>query len=218
MSIKSQNFFYLFAALLFLVLLIPLYRDFVGTDPLRLSELAFSAFLIIGIWSLSQSRRWFLVAIVLATIGIASNVLAFRGGNTGFAIASLIAYTAFVLLSTALATRQVFASRSIELNNIIGALCIYLLLAVIWALFYTLVNVMLPGSFDGSADGSAHQQLIDFIYFSMVTLTSLGYGDITPLGATARALATLEVLFGQFYIAVMVAGLVAAYLKTESRH
>lgn len=215
MSIKSQNFFFLFAGLLFLILLIPLYRDLFGTDPLRLSEFAFSAFLIIGIWSLQRSRRWFLVAIGLAIAGTVSNLLAYSGAHLAFAVLSLVSYTAFVLLSIGLAARQVFAAPSIDLNNIIGAICIYLLLAVIWAMLFTLVNVLMPGSFTGEIGGSAHQQLIDFMYFSLVTLTSLGYGDIVPVGAMARALATLEVLFGQFYIAVMVAGLVAAYLRRE---
>ncbi len=119
------------------------------------------------------------------------------------------------MLAIGLAVKQVFASRSIELNNIVGAICIYLLLGVIWALIYTLLNTLVPGSFGGEIAGNAHSQFHDFLYFSMVTLTSLGYGDISPVGAAARALATIEVVFGQFYIAVLVAGLVAAYLQRD---
>lgn len=212
---KTQNFFYLFAGLMFLVLAVPLYRDLTGAKYVRVSELAFSVFLIIGIWTLQPDRRWFPLAIGLAAAGILSNLLAFGTVTTVFTLVSLLSYTAFVLLAISLAVRQVFASRSIELNNIVGAICIYLLLGVIWALFYTLVNLLIPGSFDGEVAGSPHHELNEFLYFSMVTLTSLGYGDITPTGATARALATIEVVFGQFYIAVLVAGLVAAYLQRE---
>lgn len=211
--VESNNFFFLFVGLLFLVLVIPLYRDLIGVDRLRLSELAFSTFLIIGIWSLQRSRSWFLVAVALALAGVLFNLFAHQGARIEFAIASLLTFLAFLVLSTALAVRQVFASRLIELNNIVGAICVYLLLALTWALVYTLLNALVPESFSGDIEGSVHDQLLDFIYFSLVTLTSLGYGDITPVGATARALATLEVLVGQFYIAIMVAGLVAAYLR-----
>lgn len=214
---KTQNFFYLFAGLLFLILFVPLYRDLTGSEYPRLSELAFSVFLIMGIWTMQRVRRWLPLAIGLAVIGIGGNLLAFGGAMMPFAMFSLLSYTAFLMLAIGLAARQVFASRSIELNNIVGAICIYLLLGVIWALFYTMVNALIPGSFAGDITGSVHHQVNDFLYFSMVTFTSLGYGDITPTGAMARALATLEVLFGQFYIAVLVAGLVAGYLQRSDK-
>ncbi len=75
-----------------------------------------------------------------------------------------------------------------------------------------MVNVLIPGSFNISTSESAFEQLQDFIYFSFVTLATLGYGDIVPLSATARALSIIEAVFGQFYIAILVAGLVAAYI------
>lgn len=210
---KPQNFFYLFAGLLFLVLVVPLYRDLTGADYQHFSELAFSVFLIIGVWTMQRVRRWFPLAVILAGAGVLTNLLAFGGIDQALAAASMISYAAFLMLAISLAVKQVFASGSIELNNIVGAICIYLLLGVIWAIFYTLTNSLIPGSFGGEVVGSVHSQFHDFLYFSMVTLTSLGYGDITPTGSAARALATIEVVFGQFYIAVLVAGLVAAYLQ-----
>ncbi len=62
---------------------------------------------------------------------------------------------------------------------------------------------------NGQITGSICEQLLDFLHFSFVTLTSLGYGDIVPVSATARALATIEVIVGQFYMTI----LVAAYLQ-----
>ncbi|MGB5338621.1 MAG: potassium channel family protein [Gammaproteobacteria bacterium] len=72
--------------------------------------------------------------------------------------------------------------------------------------------MLIPGSFSGQISGSAFQQLQDFSYYSFTTLTTLGYGDIALVRETARALATLEAIVGQFNIATLVAGLVAAYI------
>ena len=210
---RPQNFIFLAGGLIFLVLVMPLYRDLTDTDYLYLSEVALSVFLILGIWTLQQAKRWFPLAIALVIVGVLGNLLSLQNPQSVFSYLSLVSYIAFLGLAVGLAAIQVFRSPSIALNNIVGAICIYLLLALIWALFYVAVNLLVPGSFGDRVNGSVHQQMNDLLYFSLVTLTSLGYGDITPTGAAARALATLQVMAGQFYIAVLVAGLVAAYLQ-----
>jgi hypothetical protein len=212
MSLRQHNFIYLLAGLLFLLLGMPLFRDLTGSSYLHISELAFSVFLIIGIWSLHGAQRWFLLGIVLIVLGIGGNLLVLAGAGQGFAYLSLTSYIIFLLLTISLATLQVFRSGTVDANSIVGAVCIYLLLGVIWSLVYVFVNLLIPGSFSGEISGSAFQQLHDFLYYSFVTLTTLGYGEITPIRATARALATLEAVLGQFYIATLVAGLVAAYI------
>ncbi len=213
MMLKQYNFVYLLAGLLFLLLGIPLLRDLTGKGYTHISEFAFSISIFIGIWSLQGSRRWFVFAIVLMVLGVGGNILALANAGILFFYMSLGSYIVFLLLAIILAIRQVFRVEKVSGNSIIGAVCIYLLLGVIWSLFYVLVNLLIPDSFGGQITGSPYQQLQDFLYYSFVTLTSLGYGDITPVGATARALSTLEVIFGQFYIAILVAALVANYLS-----
>lgn len=212
MTLKQHNFIYLLAGLLFLLLAVPLIRDLTGSSYLRVSELSFSVFLLIGIRSLQGAQRGFLLAFVLVALGIGGNLLALAGAGQGFTYLSLVSYILFLLLSISLATLQVFRSGTVDANSIIGAVCIYLLLGMIWSLLYVFVNLLIPGSFSGEINGSAFQQLQDFMYYSFVTLTTLGYGDIALIKATARALATLEAVVGQFYIATLVAGLVAAYI------
>ncbi len=79
MTLRQHNFFYLLAGLLFLLIAVPLFRDLTDTGYPHVSELAFSVFLIIGIWSLPGTRNWFLLGIVLVTLGIGSNILALAG-------------------------------------------------------------------------------------------------------------------------------------------
>ncbi len=93
----------------------------------------------------------------------------------------------------------------------------YLLAGASWANVYALTELLLPGSFNMSQQFAAdlpdwHGRAAVFDYFSLVTLTTMGYGDITPARAPATLFATLEAIFGQFYIAILVAQLVGLRL------
>ncbi len=216
MTLRQHNFFYLLAGLLFLLIAVPLFRDLTGTGYPHVSELAFSVFLIIGIWSLPGTRNWFLLGIVLVTLGIGSNILALAGTGIFFSYLSLCSYIIFLILTISLAIRQVVRSGPINANRVIGVICIYLLLGLVWSLIYVLINMFIPDSFSIQIGGSPFEQAQPFLYYSFVTLTTLGYGDISPLGETARALSTIEAILGQFYIAILVAGAVATFIARKN--
>ena len=202
------------AGLLFLLVVIPLFRDLGFIYP-YVSEAAFSVFLIISIWSLPGAKNWYLLGIVLVALGIASNFLALAGNGAFFVYLSICSYTTFLLLSISLAIQQVVRSGPINVNRVIGAICIYMLLGFIWSFFYVLVNMTIPGSFNIQISGNPFEQVHHFLYYSFVTLTTLGYGDIAPIRGTARALSNLEAIFGQFYIAILVAGVVATFIARK---
>ncbi len=215
MTLKQHNFIYLLAGLLFLLLVIPLIRDLTEFSFLHITELAYIGFIIIGIWSLQGSRRWFLLGILLAALGIGGNILTLANAGTFFIYLSLCSYIVFLLLTIVLAIYQAVNLRTVDANNIIGAICIYLLLGVMWSFFYVLVNILIPGSYNVSISGSPFEQVQDFMYYSFVTLTTLGYGDIVPIRDTSRALSVIEAILGQFYIAILVAGLVASFITRK---
>jgi len=98
-------------------------------------------------------------------------------------------------------------------DALFGAVCGYLLLGIIWSVLYSAVETAFPGSFHfpSPADAgaaAARPSRGTFGYFSFVTLATVGYGDVTPVTALARTLAWMEAIAGQFYLAVLVAGLV----------
>lgn len=108
--------------------------------------------------------------------------------------------------------RAIFV-KQVSGDAIFGAVCGYLLLGIIWSLLYYAVETASPGSFSipppGTTDVSA--QRLDrgaLSYYSFITLATVGYGDVTPLTPLARTLAWIEAIAGQFYLAVLVAGLV----------
>jgi hypothetical protein len=92
---------------------------------------------------------------------------------------------------------------------------VYLLLGVIWAVAYTMLEMISPGSFGGFTPLEGRGWDSEWLYFSFVTMTTLGYGDILPISATARALAYMQAIFGQLYVAILVAGLVSALISSR---
>ncbi len=98
-------------------------------------------------------------------------------------------------------------------DAILGAVCGYLLLGIVWSLLYYAVETASPGSFQlpPPRDAGVTAQRLDrgtLSYYSFVTLATVGYGDVTPVTPLARTLAWIEAIAGQFYLAVLVAGLV----------
>ena len=109
---------------------------------------------------------------------------------------------------------------SITSGRIYASVSLYLMLAMFWFAIYNLINVLEPRSFLEVGLGPSEITRIPratFLYFSLVTLTTLGYGDIVPLTPVARVLAALESATGVLYIAITVARLVAAYQKTDDK-
>lgn len=123
----------------------------------------------------------------------------------------------FLALAVTVILKRIFQRQAIRTDEVIGAFCGYLLAAVAWGNAYALVYVLWPESFR-VADVIAwrldnwHLQRFFFNYFSIMTLTTGGYDDITPAGSPVYSLVWLESVFGQFYIAVVVAQLVGLKL------
>jgi len=120
---------------------------------------------------------------------------------------------AFFIYATATILRSIFQHREADLDAVVGAVCGYVLAGAAFANLYTLLENVAPGSFAvGTSIGRHfqgwHARRSLFGYFSLVTLTTMGYGDITPVVPAAATLAWIEAVFGQFYIAVVVAQLV----------
>jgi len=132
-----------------------------------------------------------------------------------WALARAITFIVPIMTVGMLILVDVLAARQIVFDVICGALCVYLLFGMCWANVFTFLERLAPGSFaidfnryhvDVGTDPLATAGV--FTYYSFVTLTTVGYGDIVPASATARWLVWLEAVFGQFYMAVFVARLI----------
>lgn len=207
------NFSWLLAALLVFLLGVPLADDLVTLSGPVVKLFVFSCFLAIGVWSLKGFGRFFSVGIALVIAGIILNVLAVYLPSAVFLYGSLATLFGFLLIAVFCTFKQVVLGTDISANRLVGAVCIYLLLGVIWAVAYSILEMTVTGSFQGFLPLEDREWDSEWLYFSFVTMTTLGYGDISPVSATARALAYIEAVFGQFYIAILVAGLVGAHIS-----
>lgn len=179
-----------------------------------------AALVYIGVVLVVFERRWEQrVALVLITCALAANifheVLPLRSQTGAIAFHCLAAL--FLAFAVAVILQRIFERKTIRTDDVIGTICGYLLAATAWGNIYALVYLIHPASFriaDAIAAqlGNWHLQRFIFDYFSIMTLTTLGFGDIAPAGSPVYSLIWLESVFGQFYIAVVVAQLVGLRL------
>ena len=220
-TLGVNRYRYLLASLLALIVVEPWLR---GPAARVLLVAVFSAILLSAVWGLHTSRRGFVAGMTLA-------LAAFVGNWAGVFVESLpllfvtrAVTAAFLGLVVWTLLGDVARQTRIQPETIYQAACVYLILGVIFALFYASVSQIdsgafapivaagiSPGGTDASTKGAG---LAKWVYFSFITLTTVGYGDITPIAPAARSLVILEALLGQFFVAVLVARLVGL-LQTQ---
>jgi len=175
----------------------------------RASRILIVLILICGIAAISEHRRLAASLAVLAAGVIAARLVERAIPALDIAMFhDVLLLAALVLLAIAVGI-NVFASRRAVADRLFGAIGLYLLLGAIWATLYAGVANAIPNAFAGQLTTSA--TMFDWGYFSLVTLTTVGYGDITPVAHVARSLAALEALIGQLYPAIIIARLVSAH-------
>lgn len=128
-------------------------------------------------------------------------------------------YALFFALVAVWLTQRLFESgQRVSADTLFGAFSVYLILGLIWVFLYSMLEIAHPGSFNfGDRGVPAREQFDRFLGFSFTTLTTLGYGNISPATARADALTTLEAIAGQVYLAVVIARLVAIELSQHAR-
>lgn len=161
--------------------------------------------LLVGTYAVSHTTRHLGVMVILAVpvvalqlVPLASNRLEWQAAALGSSV-FLLTYVALITL------RAVLGSRHVSADVLMGGAAVYILFGLVWASAYALTEIADPGSFRSPTYQDVE---FPFIYFSFVTLTSVGYGDIAPVGAIARHLAIFEALFGQLYLALFIGRLV----------
>jgi len=211
---RQDNFIYLTFSLILLLLGTSLAQQFFDNSVQRLVQSATIVTLLVAVWGVDSKdfvlRKTFIFPIAILFFSFFGAWL----DNAGFDNFYLLLLLSF-FISTALRTaKQVLFTGDIDGNKILGAICLYLLMGLIWAVLYTLVQLSFPGAFTNISNGNAWFTLFpEFIYFSFVTITTLGFGDISPLLPIARFFVYFEAIVGQFYLAILVASLVGSHMS-----
>lgn len=166
-----------------------------------------------------ERRRDRIIALAVAIVAILSNLARYLPSaalhQVSLTIVHYVLLTVFLGYAVAVILGNIFKKRAVGADDVLGAVSGYLIAGAAWSSLYALTDSLAPDSFTlapafVSLLSDWHGRSAVFNYFSIVTLTTMGYGDITPTRSPATAFAMLEAVFGQFYIAVVVAQLVGA--------
>ncbi len=218
---KADNFIYLLAAMFFLIVVSPII-DYVWQWPeFRPQGLILAITLLVAVFSIHDSRKILTAGVVLVLITFVSAAMASSRPVGLWDYISSISFFLYLLMALWICVMQLFQDFRISANKLVGAICIYLLLGSVWSSLYAGLFTIDPAAFSGVPEGVGFLSSGEWLYFSFVTLTTLGYGDIVPVSQTARTLAFVQAIVGQFYMAILVAGLVGAYLvdrKNKGTH
>ncbi|MES9957741.1 MAG: potassium channel family protein [Sedimenticola sp.] len=211
-----------FALLLVLTLMLMVYpfwpRDILGLATL---DVLLWGVLLASIYAVSHSQTLLRIALLLALPTFLADLAAFILTTSTWLLVSCLLDLAFILFVTSVVIANVMKEERVGTDKIFGAICGYILLGLSWALIYGALELIYPGSFSGSVDpgpaeGPHFAAMDQFIYYSLVTLSTLGYGDITATTHAARSLSSTEAIVGQLYMAILVARLIGLHI-IESR-
>jgi hypothetical protein len=201
----------LLALLVVLIFVVPI-LGFVGSRGRLVLDGVFTLLVVAGMAVVSRQTKALALVAGVGIVGLAIRWLGRLVPSPSLEIATAISSVASIVALIYIVIVQVFQDGPVNMRRIQGAIAIYLLLGLAWGEAYYALALARPGAFSiaTSADEPA-----SWIYFSFVTLTTVGYGDITPVAPVARSLAVLEALSGQLYPAILLARLVA--LEVGSR-
>jgi voltage-gated potassium channel len=199
----------LFFSLILVIFFSPIFA-YIGIGAYLLSAFLF-LILFAGIYALSERRIFVLISIFIAACSAAGGILFLAYGMVeGFVLhyGSLIIFYGFMVF---VIMSDLFRSREISNRTISGAVCVYLLVGFLFATAYFLIENFWPGSFAfaGSPFSEPLQAYPKLLYYSFITLTTTGTGDIYPMVDSVRALATIEAICGIFYIAIFITGMIS---------
>lgn len=180
---------------------------------------ALAAILPVALVSIA-ARRWvWSAAAGLSLAAVAATIVALAGDWRPAAGFAMLGYGGAFAVLTASVVADIARPGRVSGQRIWGAVSAYLLMGMTWAFGYAALEIAVPGSFDLSAMTAARDHSIatagQFFYFSFVTLTTLGYGDVSPIEPLARALTAFEAVAGQLFLAVLVARLVGLHVGAE---
>lgn len=212
--VLKARFLVLLILILFMIVLSPFLDEFLQT---RIMMDVFSTAIFIFIISTIRLKRFQgIVALVLALPLIITTWSIYFVEIRTLSLLTRVFGALFFAYAAVNILRIIAKSEKVTRETIYAAIVAYLLIALMWAFLYMILEMVSPGSFSFPAEGY-RRETMRFEYLSFITITTLGYGDITPLTDKASALVLIEAVVGQIYMVVLVAWLVGMHVSRRSK-
>lgn len=204
------RFLTLLVLILAMLIVAPLAEELVHLRMLM--DIFWSAVFIGVIYAVSHKKRHILIALLLALPMLAAIWAKYLGRHQGLEVVGGLCGAAFFIFAIIQILIFIYSQKEVTTDLIVGAAIVYLLMALAWSFLFGVLESLHPGSFSiPEIQGISTSR--NFVYFSFVTITTLGYGDITPVTTLARSLSFLEAVIGQLYLVVQVAWLVGVHVS-----
>ena len=213
-KLSETRFLILLILILFMLVLTPFLDEFVQTRILM--DVFLTAIFIFIIYSIRLKRSQTIIASILVLPLIVATWSAYFVEIKTLSLLTRIFGVLFFAYAAINILRIVANSEEVTSETILAAIVAYLLIALMWAFLYMIMDLVSPGSFSFPKTGFRGETM-RFEYLSFVTITTLGYGDITPVTDKASALVIIEAVVGQIYLVVLVAWLVGMHVSQRSK-
>jgi voltage-gated potassium channel Kch len=208
--IRKNHFFWLTAALIGMLLTGAFTTEFPENVSFSILEYSSIILLFLSLIGLREDRSWRIGLMILIGIMILATITRNVTDYQHFKFVYMFLLLTFFVSAAWLVGKRVLLTGEVDLNIITGSVALYLILGFIWAILYTFLVQLSPEAIRGVEPENWTHSLSTMTYFSLVTLTTLGYGDISPITPIAKVLVILEAVVGMFYIAIIVASLIGA--------
>lgn len=218
------RYFWLLGSLLAIIVLAPLLKDY--RLGIRVVDGLNALVLLTAVWVVVRSHRHLVLSLLMIVPAAAAMlIIDLRGESMPPVVVAHVGIWFFLGYVMLIILSDVLSHRHVTGDTIQGAICVYLLMSLGAAMVYSLIVYFDPEAFRIVAEFKAKGADLVFhregfgltVYFSLETLATIGYGDITPVSSFARSVAVLEGLAGQLYLAVLIARLVGAHLTHSGR-
>jgi hypothetical protein len=206
----KERFLSLLIFIIIMLVVGPLFEEFVQLSILM--DILWSAIFVSAIYAVSQKKRHIVIAVLLVLPMLGSIWTKYFVQNKALLVVGSLCGAAFFLFAIIQMLIFIYSQKKVTRDLIVGAAVVYLFMALMWTFIFIVVETLHPGSFN-LPEGQDLEATRQFVYYSFVTLTTLGYGDITPISSLARSLCILEAVIGQLYLVVQVAWLVGVHVS-----
>ncbi|PIR26530.1 MAG: hypothetical protein COX62_08580 [Deltaproteobacteria bacterium CG_4_10_14_0_2_um_filter_43_8] len=219
---RNRHFFLLIGLFLFYALF-TLSTTFSWAGPVVL--ISFSLVLLASIISVSTNKKIFSIALLLGVVALGLDWYVFASHRIDYFLFTLFSKMAVLGFTIGIMLYKLLEdTKEVTLNTIYGSMCVYIMLGIFWGMLFVGVEHLYPGSFYVQSSNlpfyihpnNPFPYPFDLFYFSFVTITTVGYGDIVPATPLTQSLSALEALLGQFYMVILVARFVGLHIHHHS--
>jgi len=208
--------------LLFCLLLVIFFYPALSKQRLLMRDVIFTAIILSGTYSLDFAKKTRNILIISGIVTIVLTWLYYFFDEDILGLVSFLSFFSFNMFVTVFMIRHIARSKEVTLTIIINSINGYLLIGILGAVLLAIAENVQKSFFHTNAGainfaGDAASGFHDYLYFSFVTLTTLGYGDITPVSAFAKSLTIVIAISGQLYLTILIAMLVGKYLSNPEK-